>query len=137
MAPVNKGSASIDILSVPKISGGVIAEGAIVYLTDYDTVVVAGGAGAVGLLGVAKNAATGSGQSVSVQVLGQANVLIAASETVTLNDRIISANSSGHGKSIASTTNCDVIGRVMRTQTVAAGAAELVPVMLGLQYEDA
>lgn len=136
MSANNKGAAPIDLLSFPKVPGATIAEGAVVKLTDFNTVgLPAGAADKDGVWGVAKAAAVSTDPYVPVQWQGVALVLGAAAEVITLGARLITANASGHVKAIAATTDVDVIGRAMRAQTIGA-SAELIPVLLGTQYED-
>ncbi len=65
-----------------------------------------------------------------MQTAGVANVLIAASATVTQGDEIITASATGGTcKSWVNETAVDVIGIALETRVVGA-AAELVPVLL-------
>ncbi len=132
MASNLKASASVDILTLNKSSVSTISEGgACAFHTDFDQVTAVSGAAAVKVMGIVTNAGgVVSGDRTNVQVIGVANVLMAASQTITQGDEIITSSATGGTcKSWVNETAVDVIGIAQETRVIGA-AAELVPVLL-------
>ena len=132
MSSFNVSSTEIPVVGgiLSKAAEAAMSEGAVVLAgSDFDTIALPAGAGATGILGVARNAALAAGDRVSVMTMGQANVLLAASASCTEGAPVIAANSSGHIKGWTNETACDVLGTAMVTRT-AGSSAEMVPVLL-------
>jgi len=130
MASNLKASVSADVFSWNYACGAATSEGAVcVAGSDYDSVALPAGAAATKVVGVAKNGTGASGERLTVQKLGIANVLALASTTITQGDELITANSSGHVKSWTNETAVDVVGIAMETRTIGS-AAEMIPVEL-------
>jgi len=95
------------------------------------------GAGNTGIAGVITNAQSASGtavgDSVDVQYTGIANVLLKATEAVTVGGKVIIADTDGSVKALGTTDSCDILGVSLITKT--AGAAnEMIPVRLQIQF---
>ena len=94
------------------------------------------GAGGTGVAGVICNAqvsgGTSVGDSVDVQFTGIANVLLDATEAVTVGQRVIVSDTDGSVKA-ATGDQVDYIGVALITKT-AGSANELIPVALNIQY---
>lgn len=130
MASNLKASQSVDIFSWNYACTAAVSEGAVLVAgTDYDQAVLPSGAAATKVVGVAKNPTGATGERVTVQKLGIANVLAVASTTITQGDELITANSSGHVKSWTNETAVDVVGVALETRTIGS-AAEMIPVEL-------
>lgn len=130
MASNLKASQKVDIFTWNYACTAAVSEGAVLVAgSDYDQAVLPAGAADKKIVGVATNDTGASGDRVNVQKIGIANVLAAASATITQGDELITANSSGHVKSWVNETAVDVVGVAMETRTIGA-TAELIPVEL-------
>jgi len=131
----DKASAAIDVFSFNKKSPGTYREGAVVAAstTDGDSFAAPADAGTL-LLGIVTNAGgVLVNERANLQRHGIANVLMAASTTITAGDLVISAGTDGTCNSRASETTVDVIGIAMATKTSGSSDYCLIPVLLTWQ----
>lgn len=134
---INLSSTRIDGHTKPyKCKSASLKQGAFVIhdsSDDANAVKAPTGAGGTGYAGVITNfGTTASGDTVDVQYDGIANVLLKATEAVTVGQRVVCAGTDGSVKA-ATGDQVDYLGTAQCTRT--AGAAnEMIQVLLNIQY---
>lgn len=133
MASNQKASTAMDVFTLSKLSTATIAEGCACAIVagDGDTIGNVTGAEATSVFGIVTNAGgVVSGDRANVQILGRANVLLAASTSCQAGDELVTAAAAGTLKPKGAAVDGKRVVAIAEQDRSSNASAQMVPAIL-------